>query len=890
MIRIALMLVFAGIISPGLTQTLSTFDGLTPSAQNQTFRIPCTHTYQVLVSQGQLLSTGTNLPAGADFAACFLSDANTGVLTVNHENNPGNITLHEIRFDTIQNLWNTGNSRMVNYNGVVGTIRPCSGGISPWGTLFAAEETAVNTDANVDGYIDHGWIYEVNVNTGLLMDYDSNGIREKNWALGRMVHENICFGNDSLVAYFGADMTSSGYLFKFIAYQKGNFGSGNLYVLKKGSLLDSTGVWVMVPNSTQPERNNVIAFCNSIGATNFDRIEDVELGPDGKIYFAATTTGRIYRLTDNDTTISQFEIYVNNQIYPIQTPSGIMNFSWTAGTDNLAFDPEGNLWALRDGGGGYILVVGSSHTSSNPDIRIFGQAPSGAEPTGINFSPDGRFIFLSIQHPLASNTLVNYDAGGSAVIFNKAITLVVSRKEFLGNSVDAIISGIPTNVCINDLPLPIEVNAYSGVISGAGVINDTLFPLQAGSGSHQVVYQYNDSSGCVLNAFHHYEIHPNPDIFISTSPNYCYYDSVFTITGNYPGIFYNGLNSLGTGEFNPIQLGVGIHSIVAETTNEFGCMDSDTVNVIVNDPVYPQILGAEEIYCNNGIDDTLVLIPSSSQLVQEQGVNGLIFSPSGTTLSNFVLEAYYTDTLGCTYSATDTVAIVEPILNFISGIPPTVCQNGDTLFPDLVPSGGILSGPGVSGEFISPLSMPVGLNEIFYSTIDSNGCNYISTQSLIIITPFEVFAGTDDTICSEGNHVLWGFPDGGTWSGNFCSPDGTVFTDSLSTGLYAYTYTYLDPNNCSNTDTLNLFIENCTGLHEEDLLGFSLFPNPGNGTILIDKFVPVHEVSCIDVLGRKVSFLIQTSDTTSIMLGSEVPDGIYFIIIHKQVFKYLLLR
>ena len=81
------------------------------------------------------------------------------------------------------------------------------------------------------------------------------------------------------------------------------------------------------------------------------------------------------------------------------TPEG-----WLANPDNLAFDPTGRLWVCTDG------ALGSAGTSDGLwvcDVQGEGRAvtkrflrvPKGAECTGASFTPDGKTLFVSVQHP-----------------------------------------------------------------------------------------------------------------------------------------------------------------------------------------------------------------------------------------------------------------------------------------------------------------------------------------------------------------------------------------------------------------------------------------------------------------------------------------------------------
>jgi hypothetical protein len=116
--------------------------------------------------------------------------------------------------------------------------------------------------------------------------------------------------------------------------------------------------------------------------------------------------------------------------YDVDGPGPLGTQSWGLGNDNMAFDGEGNLWILNDGGGGHIWVVGPTHTQASPQVKLFARTPAGGEPTGISFSPDYRYMFLSFQHPTATGSQT--DAAGVSVTFNTHTTVVIARSEHLG--------------------------------------------------------------------------------------------------------------------------------------------------------------------------------------------------------------------------------------------------------------------------------------------------------------------------------------------------------------------------------------------------------------------------------------------------------------------------
>jgi uncharacterized protein len=77
--------------------------------------------------------------------------------------------------------------------------------------------------------------------------------------------------------------------------------------------------------------------------------------------------------------------------------------------DNLALDPDGNLWIVTDGAqprgdnnGGFAVPIAGPERGL---LRQFMSAPRGAEVCGCEFTPDGETLFMSIQHPGEGGTL-----------------------------------------------------------------------------------------------------------------------------------------------------------------------------------------------------------------------------------------------------------------------------------------------------------------------------------------------------------------------------------------------------------------------------------------------------------------------------------------------------
>ncbi|MDZ4845724.1 MAG: DUF839 domain-containing protein [Chitinophagales bacterium] len=433
-----ILLVTFNLFSNG--QAIGEFQSIEPVSQDVLFHLPATHAFQVLTYSGTTLGDGKTMGVWNDFTGYvpINNSSENGYLCVNSEFVPGGVSIHDLQFNATTGLWEVTGSGAVDFShfncSVVsgGTVANCSGGITPWGTMITCEENDINFAVlcNVEGYPTFGWNIEIDPATREVKDQDNDGDPDKVWAMGLMKHENVTFAQDSITSYYGDDNETSGFVFKFIAANKANLSSGNLYVLKLDAGVTS-GSWVQVPNTSQSDRGNTVSLSSNLGGTKFDRVEDVEIGTDGKIYFASTGQNKIFRFQDDGISVSAFEIYVDNIEYPVIHAGGT-KMTLFSSPDNLAFDKEGNLWVTQDGGSNYMWVIRPNHSPSSPAVEVFGGTPKDCEPTGITFTPDGKFMFLSFQHPATSNNGSQTDVAGNTVVLNKDATLVLARKEFLG--------------------------------------------------------------------------------------------------------------------------------------------------------------------------------------------------------------------------------------------------------------------------------------------------------------------------------------------------------------------------------------------------------------------------------------------------------------------------
>ena len=280
----------------------------------------------------------------------------------------------------------------------------------------------------------YGWIVEVD-------PFDPSSKPRKHTWLGRIKHENAAVtlsADDRVVVYTGHDEKSQ-CIYKFVS--KGRYKEGdkaaNLELLSDGMLYVgdfSQGKWNALDFENNPvfeeagfeDQADVLVRAPDAAAvpqeedgppvgTPMDRCEDVEVHPGtGQVYCALTNNedhgnfyGQILRITekDDDPTAEEFT-------YEVFAAGGPQ--TGFASPDNLLFDNDENLWVVTDissssvgsgiytsfkNNGAFVMPKGIEGGATAANVFQFASAPVQAELTGPAFTPDGKTLFLAVQHP-----------------------------------------------------------------------------------------------------------------------------------------------------------------------------------------------------------------------------------------------------------------------------------------------------------------------------------------------------------------------------------------------------------------------------------------------------------------------------------------------------------
>ncbi len=335
----------------------------------------------------------------------------------------------------------------------IGTLANCSGGVTPWGTILTCEENydgfygernhetgEIETDkyyVQWRKFFDYppehyGWVVEIDPKTGEA---------QKHIALGRCAHEcaTVQELEDGRVVVYTSDDANDECFYKFISSKPGSLKEGKLYVANL-----EAGKWESLAYEEQPVLQEQFAnqtevlirlreAAKLVGGTQLDRPEDIDIDPiSGHVLVALTNNkpkgnyfGSILKIMeDND--------QHDSLTFKHETFLAGGEETGFACPDNMAFDTFGNLWFTSDISGSAIgkppyeafknnglFVVPRSGEQAGKVLQV-ASAPNDAELTGPFFAPDGKTLFLSVQHPGEQSESLealtsNWPDGGDAV-------------------------------------------------------------------------------------------------------------------------------------------------------------------------------------------------------------------------------------------------------------------------------------------------------------------------------------------------------------------------------------------------------------------------------------------------------------------------------------------
>ena len=371
--------------------------------------------YQVLSRTGDPTTDGFLVPGAPDGMAAFSSADGKTVLVRNHELShdalessafgAGNMKRElldpDLVYDAVGGLG--GTTTLVvdttqqkldrQYLSLMGTVRNCAGGRTPWNSWISCEESVLRIDEKHAR--DHGFNFEVPADAkGLVRPVPLK-------AMGRFNHEAVAVDSITGIVYQTEDR-GDGLFYRFVPNERGRLASGGrLQALKiEGNASVDTsnhevqtiepGVkmavsWIDLDDVESPE-DDLRKRGAVKGAATFARGEGIWSEP-GNIYFAATSggaaeCGQIWKYGPQTDVLELFA----------ESPGA----SSLEKPDNISIAPWGDVLICEDGPEDNRVV---GITPAGEYYTLARNAMNDSEITGGVFSPDKTTFFINIQRP-----------------------------------------------------------------------------------------------------------------------------------------------------------------------------------------------------------------------------------------------------------------------------------------------------------------------------------------------------------------------------------------------------------------------------------------------------------------------------------------------------------
>lgn len=379
--------------------------------------------YQIISRAGETMADDLVLPGKPDGMAAFPGPQGTTILVRNHEINPAvnpeigafgkqNAKLTEAiqqrMYDpggrlnvgtrvpclggTTTLVYDTKKQKVIRqFLSLVGTLRNCAGGLTPWGSWITCEETMERAGKTCS--LDHGYNFEVPATAEPKL---TQAVALK--AMGRFNHEAVAVDPKTGIVYQTEDRQDS-LIYRFIPKVKKQLAQGGklqALVVQDAPSLDTRNWkdqlvqigdkrsvrWIDMDEVEAP-KDDLRQRGFAQGAARFARGEGMWFA-EGSIYFACTNggakkAGQVWKLTGD-----RLELFAEPNDKDL-----------CDNCDNLTVAPWGDVVLCEDGGGEQYL------RGITPAGRLYTfakNAKSNSEFAGACFSPDGSTLFVNIQH------------------------------------------------------------------------------------------------------------------------------------------------------------------------------------------------------------------------------------------------------------------------------------------------------------------------------------------------------------------------------------------------------------------------------------------------------------------------------------------------------------
>lgn len=591
-----------------------------------------------------------------------------------------------------------------------------------------------------------------------------------------------------------------------------------------------------------------------------------------------------------------------------------------------------------------FVVNGVSTIQSSLPSAICSDAPSINLTSHFSYLDDVTATYSSPSHAgSVSGTTFNPGFSGTpATPINVTVRCQVSANGCSGTK-DVVITVTPGGWSVNpgtsfDIcssaslktlsGTPANGGGYSAAWSGVGVSGTQFNPAAAGlteGVATPLLYTVN-KSGCIKSATITATVRPIPDISVgipTVSPN-CGATSINLLTSMIPkdhgsnissSLTWSSSNSsvnsrISGNVLSTSGIALGTYPLTLTYQNPFGCSQSITIPAAVSlnsngivDPVVADSLrcgpGEGYLTVDNYDPDNDYYWYASASGGPTIGTGKTLQTPYLTTSTPYWVE---TKKLTCGSGRKKAnVIIVNHTAS--AGTPLTICEPENVnISLSGSPSGGVWTGPGVTGNTFNSFSLQPDNQYNLTYTYKEGHCVYTATKPVSIGIPATLQVNPADSVypgqkvllshtLANATEALWtiSYPDGAQT--NFTGNSTPFYF--YKTGRNVISVVITNPSDCQreiSTSITVIEVDVITGVETPFIKDISVYPNPFmNGVnIVAGQLLERAEISIVDSNGSLVfsDYKTLTEKPTSLDLTNALTPGIYILrVVYKNHVK-----
>ena len=319
-------------------------------------------------------------------------------------------------------------------------------------------------------------------------------------------------------------------------------------------------------------------------------------------------------------------------------------------------------------------------------------------------------------------------------------------------------------------------------------------------------------------------------------------------------------------------------SYSVSATDANGCVGMATTSINVVSSLTVTAVATNTAVCGAGSSTTLTGLGASSYTWSSSDgtVNGITgtnitVTPSGTS-TTYTVNGSSGVCTASPYTLTVNINTLPTVT--ITASPTTICAGNTTI---LTASGANTYTWNTSATGISITDSPIMTTSYSVTGTDGNNCKNTATSMVTVNSlPTLTITASATTICIGNTTTLTASgANSYTWSNTGATGTNINTSPNVTT---QYTVTGTDGNNCMNSDTVSIIVNNCTTGIEQPSNNdnqISVYPNPNNGNFVIEISNKMSNVRYIlyDINGREI--LNQTINGKINVDASSLINGVY---------------